>query len=61
MIYNYSYAYPLMKVTDILITDYSSIYFDYLLFDKPILFMPFDFEDYIENNARFYYNYNCVI
>ena len=49
-----------MKVTDILITDYSSIYFDYLLLDKPILFMPFDFEDYIENNARFYYNYNCV-
>lgn len=36
--------YPLLKFTDFLITDYSSVYFDYLLLDKPIIFYTPDFE-----------------
>ncbi len=37
-----------------LVTDYSSIYFDYLVLDKPIIFYRFDEEDYILKNRDFY-------
>src|SRR5699024_3584139 len=52
-------VYPLLKYTDALITDYSSLYFDYLLFDKPIVFYPFDLTEY--RTARgFYLDYKDV-
>ena len=38
--------YPVLKYTDILITDYSSVYFDFLLIDKPIIFFDYDYEEY---------------
>jgi len=52
--------YNILKLTDILITDYSSVYLDYLLLNKPIIFAPFDLEDYLKNDREFYYNYNEV-
>lgn len=39
-------VYPLLPSTDALITDYSSLYFDYLLLDRPVIFYPFDREQY---------------
>ncbi len=36
----------LMYVSDILITDYSSCFYDYLLLEKPILFYIYDEEEY---------------
>ena len=38
--------YRLMKQADALITDYSSIFFDYLLLDRPIGFTEDDMNDY---------------
>jgi CDP-glycerol glycerophosphotransferase (TagB/SpsB family) len=35
-----------LPLVDILITDYSSIFFDFLLLDRPIIFSCFDREDY---------------
>lgn len=52
--------YPLLHDTDILITDYSSIYFDFLLLNRPIIFAPFDFENYIRKDRELYDNYNDV-
>jgi CDP-glycerol glycerophosphotransferase (TagB/SpsB family) len=49
--------YPLLKYTDILITDYSSIYFDFLLLDRPIIFFSYDYEEYSTNMNGFVYDY----
>lgn len=38
--------YRLLKDTDALITDYSSVYFDYLLLDKPEAFIIEDMKEY---------------
>lgn len=38
--------YEILNAVDILITDYSSVFFDYLLLDRPILFVPTDLEQY---------------
>lgn len=45
---------------DMIITDYSSIYFDFLLLDRPIIFAPFDIEEYLKNDRNFYYKYDEV-
>ena len=52
-------VYPLLKETDILITDYASVYFDYLLLNRPIIFTPFDIVEYTMEEG-FYYDYNEV-
>lgn len=49
--------YVFLNMADILITDYSSIYFDYLLTDKPILFFCYDLEDYLSNSREMYFDY----
>ena len=41
--------YPLLKYSDMLIADYSSVYFDYLFVDKPIVFFPYDYKEWIES------------
>lgn len=50
--------YVLLKKMDCLITDYSSVYFDYLLLDRPIIFYPFDLEEYIAQDRPLYVDYD---
>lgn len=38
--------YPTLKEFDLLITDYSSLYIDFLLLDRPVAFFTYDREDY---------------
>ena len=52
--------YPLMAEVDVLVTDYSSIYFDYLLLDRPILFYCRDLNDYIEEDRGFIFDYDAM-
>lgn len=43
--------YLLCSQSDAMITDYSSIYFDYLLLNRPIAFTEDDIDDYSENRG----------
>ena len=57
---NESDMYPLFSKVDLLITDYSSIFFDFLLTDKPVLFYPYDIEDYLTMDRSMYDEYETV-
>lgn len=51
--------YPILPFTDVLITDYSSIYYDYLLLnDKKTILYIFDYEDYIKNSRDLAFCYD---
>ncbi|EHJ45955.1 CDP-glycerol:poly(glycerophosphate) glycerophosphotransferase (plasmid) [Solidesulfovibrio carbinoliphilus subsp. oakridgensis] len=52
--------YPLLQLADLLITDYSSIYFDFLLTGKPVLFFPYDLEDYVTRNRELLFDYDSI-
>src|SRR5690554_2557203 len=44
----------LLSVVDILITDYSSIFYDYLPSLKPIIHYVYDFDEYAENRGMYF-------
>ncbi|EIL2520567.1 CDP-glycerol glycerophosphotransferase family protein, partial [Escherichia coli] len=50
----------LLFVSDCLVTDYSSVVFDYLHLNKPIIFYNFDMDDYLKGR-EFYFDYNSII
>ena len=46
----------ILNIFDLLITDYSSIYFDYMLLERPIIFLPYDYEQYcVDSGLNFDY------
>jgi CDP-glycerol glycerophosphotransferase (TagB/SpsB family) len=49
--------YPLMSDVDFLITDFSSIFFDYLLLNRPVLFYPYDYDSYVRDERDLLYDY----
>lgn len=59
-IYNLS-SYPdtntLLFVADVLITDYSSIIYEYCLREKPMIFYAYDLEDFESKGRGFYESY----
>jgi CDP-ribitol ribitolphosphotransferase len=51
----------LMLISDILITDYSSIMIEYSVLDKPTVFFTYDLEEYLANERGFYYDFKTTV
>lgn len=49
--------YPILKYSDMLISDYSSVYFDYLYVNKPILFFCYDYEEWVQGEQGIILDY----
>lgn len=49
----------LMVCADVLITDYSSVFFEYLLLDRPIIFFAPDYRQYVTKRG-FYLDYETL-
>ncbi len=54
-------VYPILPYTDLLLTDYSSIFYDYLLLDKPIIFYAADLQEYLQKERKFYFDYPSFV
>ncbi len=50
--------YPMLPLFDCMITDYSSIYMDYLLLQRPVVFFPYDRKDYETRLRQFQFDYD---
>lgn len=59
-IYNFDNSYDiadLYLISDAMITDYSSVMFDYSILKRPIFFYAYDLDDYKENLRGFYFDF----
>lgn len=50
----------LLPYIDVLLSDYSGIYHDYLLLDRPMIFIPYDYEEFKEENGFMYDYYDYL-
>lgn len=50
----------LYAVSDLLVTDYSSVFFDYANLGRPIIFFPYDLERYAEELRGFYLDISAL-
>ena len=51
---NYPVLNELMIVSDMLISDYSSIFFDYSILNKPMISFTYDYEKYSKNRGMYF-------
>lgn len=58
---NYIDEKELLLLTDILITDYSSIMVEYAILNKPLIFYPYDYDYYINHEREFYFDYEKLV
>lgn len=59
-IYKFSAKYDIAELyllADLLVTDYSSVMFDYSILKRPMLFYCYDFDNYRDNLRGFYFDF----
>lgn len=54
-------AEVMLAAADVLITDYSSCFFDYLILDRPIIHYLYDYEYYVNSDRGVYYDLMDVV
>lgn len=54
-------AQELLAATDLLVTDYSSCFFDYLVLDRPIIHYIYDYQYYVSEDRGVYYKVEEVM
>ncbi|WP_151773338.1 bifunctional glycosyltransferase/CDP-glycerol:glycerophosphate glycerophosphotransferase [Streptomyces abyssomicinicus] len=47
---------PVLLLADVLVTDYSSVMFDYALLQRPMVFFTYDWDDYVHNGRGTYFD-----
>lgn len=58
---DYKNEQELMLISDLLITDYSSIMIEFALLNKPIIFFTYDYERYLTKDRGFYYDFESNV
>ena len=58
---DYPSEQELLLISDILITDYSSIMIEFALLNKPIIFFTYDFESYLTQERGFYFDFKSTV
>jgi CDP-glycerol glycerophosphotransferase len=54
-------VYPLLAQCDVLVTDYSSVFFDFLRTGRPLVFFAWDLEAYQANDRALYFPYEDLV
>ncbi len=54
-------TYVILPYADMLVADYSSIYLDYMMLNRPVVAFPYDFEEYIQNSRECYFDYQTFM
>lgn len=54
---HYESLNSLLFATDVLITDYSSVAFEYAVLNRPMLFFAYDLEEFSQQGRGFYHDY----
>lgn len=63
-VFNFSFEQDtnqLLLVSDVLVTDYSSIIFEYCVLEKPIVFYAYDYADFKKDQRGFYRDYEELV
>lgn len=58
---DYKSEQELLLISDILITDYSSIMIEFALLNKPIVFFTYDFDSYLNEERGFYFDFKSTV
>ena len=58
---DYENEQELLLISDILITDYSSIMIEFAALNKPTVFFTYDLDSYLSNERGFYYDFKSTV